>query len=249
MRVGDHQLHPAQAPTRQRAQEARPERLGLRGPDAHAQHFALPVGVHRDGDYHGHRDDPPGLPHLHVGRVDPQIRPVAFDRAIQERPHPLVDLGAQPRDLALGDPAHPHRLHQLVDRAGGDALDVGLLDHRGERLLGRPTRLEEPGEVAALSELRDLQVDRAGAGLPEPVAVAVAAVGPLGASLAEGRSAAPLDVHLHHALGDVLDHLAQQVGVGPLLSKLGQCHSLTWSSCFSSVQVGGSHLNLTEEPR
>ena len=225
MGVGNHEFHPAQAPTRQRAQEARPEGLGLRGPDAHAQHLTLPVGVDGDGDYHGHRDDPPGLAHLHVGRIDPQIRPVAFDRAVQERPDPLVDLGAQPRDLALGDPAHAHRLHQLVDRAGRDALDVGLLDHRGERLLGRPARLEEPGEVAALSQLRDLQIDRAGARLPEPVAVAVAAVGPLGASLAVGGRAQALDVHLHHALGDVLDHLAQQVGVGPLFSELGQCHS------------------------
>jgi hypothetical protein len=28
-----------------------------------------------------------------------------------------------------------------------------------------------------------------------------------------------------NALGDVLDHLAQQIGIGSLLSELGQCHS------------------------
>ena len=99
--VGDDELHPAQAATRQRAQEVRPEGLGLRGPDRHPEDLALALGAHRDGDYHGDRNDPPGLARLHVGRVDPQIRPVALDRAIQERPDPLVDLGAQPRDLAL----------------------------------------------------------------------------------------------------------------------------------------------------
>ena len=38
-----------------------------------------------------------------VGGVDPQIRPVALDRAGEKRPHFVVDLGTQPRDLALGD--------------------------------------------------------------------------------------------------------------------------------------------------
>ena len=69
--VGDDQLHPTQAPTRERAQEVRPERLGFRSTDGHPEDFALTVGAHRDGDYHGHRDDPPGLARLHVGRVDP----------------------------------------------------------------------------------------------------------------------------------------------------------------------------------
>jgi hypothetical protein len=39
-------------------------------------------------------------------------------------------------DLALGDAAGAHGLHQVVHRAGRDAVDVGLLDHRGESLLG-----------------------------------------------------------------------------------------------------------------
>ena len=71
---------------------------------------------------------------------------------------------------------HPHRLNQIVDRAGRHALDVGLLDHRSQRLLGHPPRLQEAGEVAPLPQLRDLQLDRAGPGLPGPVAVAVALI-------------------------------------------------------------------------
>ena len=65
-------------------------------------------------------------------------------------------------------------LHQVVDRAGRHALDVGLLDHRSQRLLGHPPRLQEAREVAPLPQLRDLQLDRAGPRLPGPVAVAVA---------------------------------------------------------------------------
>jgi hypothetical protein len=74
-----------------------------------------------------HRDDAAGLAHLHVGGVDPQIRPIPLDRPIEEGLDPLVDLLAQPVDLALGDAAHAERLDQVVDRAGGDALDIGFL--------------------------------------------------------------------------------------------------------------------------
>ena len=42
MRVRDHQLHPAQAPARQLAQEGGPEGFGLRGADVHAQHSRRP---------------------------------------------------------------------------------------------------------------------------------------------------------------------------------------------------------------
>src|SRR5262245_39018653 len=49
-----------------------------------------------NSDYHGNGHDPPDLAHLHVGRIDPQIRPPALDRPIEERLHTLVDLGTQP---------------------------------------------------------------------------------------------------------------------------------------------------------
>jgi hypothetical protein len=55
----------------------RPRRLGLRVPDLQTEHLALAVGVDADRHYHGHADDATGLPRLHVGGVDPQVRPVA----------------------------------------------------------------------------------------------------------------------------------------------------------------------------
>ena len=75
-------------------QELRPEGLGLRWSGIHAEHFAAAVAVDADRDDHRNRHDAPALAHLHVGGVDPQIGPVAFDRAAQERLHLLVDLGA-----------------------------------------------------------------------------------------------------------------------------------------------------------
>jgi len=72
-------------------------------------------------------------------------RPISFDRPIEAGLHPLVDVLAQPRGpsaalragLALGDATHTHDPDQLVNRAGRDILDVGILDDGGQGLLGQ----------------------------------------------------------------------------------------------------------------
>jgi hypothetical protein len=94
--------------------------------------------------------------------------------AAEERLHSVVDLAAQPADPALGDAGHAHCLHQIVHRKGRNALHEGLLHHGGERLLGRASRLQEAREVRALAQLGNLRFDRAGTGLPDSVALAVA---------------------------------------------------------------------------
>jgi hypothetical protein len=48
------------------------------------------VAVDADRDDHGDRHDATVLAHLHVGRVDPQIRPVSFYGAGEEGFHLLV---------------------------------------------------------------------------------------------------------------------------------------------------------------
>src|SRR3712207_9496030 len=68
-------------------------------------------------------------------------------------------------------------LFRSVDRAGQDAVDVGLLDDRRERLLGGPARLEEGGQVRALAQLRDREVDPPGARVPGALPITVAVVG------------------------------------------------------------------------
>ena len=66
---------------REVAQELCPERLRLACTDCDADDFPYALCVYRDGNYYGDGDDPAGLTHLHVGRIDPQIRPVALKRA------------------------------------------------------------------------------------------------------------------------------------------------------------------------
>jgi hypothetical protein len=63
----------------------------------------------------GDGDDPAVLAAgLHVGGVDPQVRPVAFERPVEKGLHLAVDLRAQARDLAFGDAAHAHGLDRVV---------------------------------------------------------------------------------------------------------------------------------------
>src|SRR6202035_3265007 len=165
------------------------------------------------------RDDVVVASGFDVGGIQPHIGPLALDRAAQEGLDSLVDLAAQARDLALGDALHPHRPHQIVDRAGRDALDVGFLDDGGQRLLGQAARLEEGREIAAAPQLGDAQLDRTRAGLPVAVAVAVAMVASLRAALAVPGAAQSFALQLHQALGSKADHLAQECRIGALLQK------------------------------
>src|SRR6202023_2049282 len=137
--------------------------------------------------------------------------PFALDGPVEEGRDLAVDLAAQPADLALGDAGHAHRTDQLVDRARRDALDVGLLDHRRQRLLRQPARLEEARKVASFPQFWDAQFHRPGAGLPVAVAISIALRDPIGAAFAVRRAGQALDFQLHQAMRGEADHLAQQV--------------------------------------
>ena len=65
---------------------------GLRGADRHAQHLAPSLGVDGDGDDHRDRDDPASLAHLDVSGVEPEVGPVALERAIEKGPDLVVKL-------------------------------------------------------------------------------------------------------------------------------------------------------------
>ena len=94
------------------AQELGPERLGFRVAERRAQ--PLPPAVRVDGE----RDDDRDRHHaavtarFDVRRVEPQVRPFALDGPVQKRADTLIDLTAEPRDLALADARATHRLHQ-----------------------------------------------------------------------------------------------------------------------------------------
>jgi hypothetical protein len=110
VRVGDDELDAAQAALAQAAQESDPEWLGFAVADRHAEHLATTVGVHRHRDDDRDGDDVVVAAHLDVGRIEPEVRPLALDRPRQEGFDTLVDLAAEPRDLALADASMPSAL-------------------------------------------------------------------------------------------------------------------------------------------
>ena len=244
MRIADHQLHARQAAAHEIAQELGPEGLRLRGPGGHAKNLAAAIRVHADRDGNSDADDPAALANLKVGGVDPEIGPFAFDRPGQESVDPIVDLLAQPADLAFGDAGAAHGLHQIVHGARRDAMNIGFLDHRRQRLLGGPAGLEKRREVGARSQLWNAKFDVARSGLPVPIPVAIALRRALGALLTIGGAGLATDLQIHQALGGEADHLAQQIRITALLYELSQVHHrfghpLAVRALRSNVPKGG----------
>ena len=88
-------------------------------------------------------------------------------------------------------------------------MDISLLDNRGERFLSHAARLQEAREIAAPAQLGDAQLNRSGAGFPEPVAVTVAVIDPVGTALAVRGAGQVVDLQLHQTLCGKSNHLAQ----------------------------------------
>lgn len=122
--------------------------------------------------------------------------------------------------------SNTHRLDQTIHRTGREPLDIGLLNDRRHRLLRRPARLQEFGEVAALAQLGDLHIDPPGTRLPRSGPISVAMVHPVAAALVNAGAAERVDVQRHETVGDEAEHLGQKLGVGRLRQKCAQGRSL-----------------------
>jgi len=110
--------------------------------------------------------------HFHLGRIEPDVGPVAFERAIEEGFHPLVDRFAQPRHLLFETPVPSIALTRgSTERVETSrtwaswitAVRAFSAIRRGSRKLGK---------YESLAQLGDAQFDRASPRLPIPVAVA-----------------------------------------------------------------------------
>src|SRR5690349_9734520 len=95
MGVGDDQLHALQAAAYQTAQKLDPEGGGFRLAQAEPEDLAAAVLVDAGGDYRGDRHDAAILADLDVGRVQPEVGPLAVQRPLEERQHARVDVLAQ----------------------------------------------------------------------------------------------------------------------------------------------------------
>ena len=123
--VGDHQPGPMQAAAGQWAQEVKPEGIGFRGAEAHAQHIPPAVSVDARGDDHPRRDDAALLADLDVCGVGPDRGTVALDQTVEEGGDLVVD-GPHSRDTWLLEmPAKPIVLARSSTERG-DTLDVGI---------------------------------------------------------------------------------------------------------------------------
>ena len=111
-------------------------------------------------------------------------------------------------------------------------MDIGLLDHGGQRLLRHAARLQEAGEVAALAQLRNAQLDGSGPRLPDTVAIAVALDKPVWRALAMRGSCEAGHLHLHQPFGGEADHLPQNIGIRRLLNQRAQAHHVVGHRWF-----------------
>ena len=190
--VGDDQLDPVQPAGAQRPQEAPPEALGLGLADVETDDLPAAGRMDAVGDHQRLVADPTRLPDpLHLG-VQPQVRIGAGQGPLPEDGDLLVQAAAEPADGVLAHPLQPQLLDQPVDLAGRDPVDIGLLDHRDQGLLGPPARLQERREVA--DPVRSLGM--ASSSSPDPGVPAALAgsrcAGPGGGSGARSPSSAPV---------------------------------------------------------
>ena len=114
----------------------------FRRTDVHAEDLTIPVARHPDRHDRGLADHPAVDADLVVRRIDPEIPMLPGERAQPKRGDDRIELATDARDLGFGDPIQAERLHQIVDLARRDAVDVRLLDQGQQSLLRAPAGLE-----------------------------------------------------------------------------------------------------------
>ena len=135
------------------------------------------------------------------------------ERASAERADDLVQAGADPRHLRLGDPGlDPHRLDQVIDRPGGDATHVGLHHHRIQRLVDPPPRLEDRREERPFAQLRDPQLHVPGLRREQSRSCTVAVGHPRVGALVSGGTDPLRRLQFDQLLQHDTDTVADQIG-------------------------------------
>ena len=199
----------------------------LRRPHVEADHLALAAVLDGHGDEHRHGHDAPVLPHLLEGSVEEQVGVLAVETPAAEGLDLSIELAADPAHLILGDALDPQCLGELIDGTRADAVHVGLLHHAEQRAFVAPPRFQQAREVRALAQLRDLQLERAHARIPFPLAVPVAA-GETALGALVRRSADQLrHLSVHEFLSQELQPIAQEGRINALLrlgEQVQQCH-------------------------
>jgi hypothetical protein len=216
--VGDDERNTGKSARLQRPQEGDPAGAVFRRDDIYAQVLSVPVTVDRDRLDHRDGADAPAFSHLLDMGVEPHVGVgSSVEGTVSKRLHDRVELPGELGDLRLAHPLDPELAHKLVHSPGRDSREVAVGHDLNESLLRPPAWLQQPlREVAASPQLGDLEIDRSDPSVPAAAAVTVAAVRALLAALAVGGVAGCIGICSHEHLGDHLDDVAQQVGVGLL---------------------------------
>src|SRR6185437_7236848 len=119
--------------------------------------------------------------------------------------------GRWPRRGPWSSPRSP-AVHQAVDLAGRDAVDIRLQHNRHDRLLRAPAGFQEGREVAALPLSRDQQLDLPDPRLPRPRSIPIAMRDPrLRRDLAKLRSDLRGDLGLHQLPRNEDDRFSDEI--------------------------------------
>ena len=117
----------------------------MRNALSHTKFRTLP----RHSDYRGDRDDASTLALLEVGGIEPQIRPFAGERAVEEGANPIVDILAQLAHHALADPRHPSIGAVLMECNDEWAVQTRYMQVEAMVELLAPTTDTEPAQITA----------------------------------------------------------------------------------------------------
>jgi len=144
----------------ERAQERRPERAVLAVADGEAEDLPVAVGGHAGSDHHGLGHHAALDPGLAVGGVEEHVgEGLAGEAAVAERGDLDVEIGADPRHLALADTGvGAERFHQVIDLARADPVQIGLHHHREQRLVDASSAFQQGGKEAAGAQLGQPQL-------------------------------------------------------------------------------------------
>ena len=226
VRVGNHQFHALEPSLFQGTQKIEPEHRRFRRAEAQTQNLALAFGINGRSDYGSDRNDAAVLAHFQIGGVEPQIGPIALDPPIEEGVHPLVDVLAKLGHLAFRNARHAHRLHQVIDFARRNALNPGLLHHGDERPLGGLARLQEGGKIAALTQLRDFEIERAQTRFQIAFAKAITLRRARLVALVARGADEIFDVVVHQLLQNRFGEILQKVAAAALAHHIEKCHCI-----------------------
>ena len=231
--VAGHQLDAGQAAGGQAAQERQPARAVLGAGHVDAEDLPAPVGVDagRDQAVHVHRAA--ALADLLGQRVDPaeRVRP-AVQRPVPEGLHQLVQLRGHRADLRLRQ-ARRRRGRRRASPPAGSRRPAGSWSPRPRPAPARPGG-GAPGSPGSTTPDRSLGM--ASSIVPARVSHSRRRY-PLRELTRSGVTSpypalhADLDVGVHHPLGELPDHLPQQVRArrcqGLLELRAGNGHNVT----------------------